>query len=108
MNINVPAWARSHFWDEPPEDSWEFWSFKFPPPCKVGEELLFRFDGEVVAKAVVAAIEEPGRVCEATGRFGNGHKVFWYPESFVDMRSTLKPKTKPKASPAVDQWWGPL
>lgn len=39
MNINVPQWAEREFWDEPPADAWEFWSFRFPPPCKVGDPL---------------------------------------------------------------------
>jgi hypothetical protein len=87
MNINVPEWAREHFWEEPPAGSTEFWSFRFPPPCKVGDRLFFRFDGVVVAEAVVSFIEKPGQSeCEATGRFRSGWKVFWTPESFVDRR----------------------
>ncbi len=87
MNINVPQWARAEFWDDVPEGSWEFWSFRFPPPCKVGDPLLFRFDGVAVARAVVARIEKPGQSeCEGTGRFGNGWKVFWKPETFCDLR----------------------
>lgn len=87
MNINVPLTVRDHFWEEPPPDAWEFWSFRWPPPCKVGDELLFRFDKTIVARAVVARIEKPGQsVCEGTGRFRNGWKVFWTPESFQDLR----------------------
>ncbi len=89
MNINVPTFARSHFWEEPPPDSQEFWSFRFPPPCKPGDPLVFRFDGIPVARAVCDRIEVPGRsACDATGRFGSGHKVFWRPETFVDLRET--------------------
>lgn len=88
MNINVPPQARDHFWEEPPPGSHEFWSFRFPPPCKVGDELVFRFDGVIVAKAICLRIEKPGRsVCDGTGRFGNGHKVYWAPESFCDCRA---------------------
>lgn len=88
MNINVPEWARGEFWEEPPAGSWEFWSFRFPPPCAVGDPLVFRFDGEPVARAVVAKIERPGEsACEATGRFRSGFKVFWTPESFMDLRT---------------------
>lgn len=61
MNINVPRWAEAEFWDEPPEGSWEFWSFRFPPPCKVGDPLVFKMRGVVVARAVCAAIERPGQ-----------------------------------------------
>ena len=88
MNINVPHFAIDHFWEEPPEGSWEFWSFRFPPPCKVGDPLNFRFCGTIIAKAVVAKIEKPGQSkCDGTGRFERGWKVFWTPESFVDLRA---------------------
>lgn len=87
MNINVPEHACDHFWEEPPEGSWEFWAFRFPPPCKVGDKLVFRFDGIPVAEAVCAKIEQPGESkCDATGRFERGYKVFWTPESFVELR----------------------
>lgn len=87
MNINVPDFARDHFWEAPPPGTWEFWSFRFPPPCKLGEELIFRFDGIPVAKAVVARIEQPGKsACEKTGKFKKGWKVFWKPEDFIDIR----------------------
>ena len=86
MNINVPEWARGEFWVEPPEGSREFWSFRFPPPCKVGDPLLFKFDGQVVARAKVAAIEPPGKSeCEHSGRFRSGWKVFWDPADFEDL-----------------------
>lgn len=89
MNVNVPAWARREFWDEPPVGSWEFWSFGFKPPCRVGDPLFFKFDGVVVARSVVAAIEEPGNSeCEHSGRFRSGWKVFWDPSDFVDLRGT--------------------
>ena len=83
MNINVPDWAREHFWVEPPSGSQEFWGFRFRPPCSAGDKLYFRFDGTVVATATVDRIEAPGRSkCEGTGRFGNVWKVFWTNESF--------------------------
>lgn len=83
MNINVPQFARDHFWEEPPAGNEEFWSFRFPPQCKAGDELRFRFDGMVVAMATVSRIEPPGQSkCAGTGRFERGWKVFWNPESF--------------------------
>ena len=95
MNINIPASALGHFWKDPPEGSWEFWSFRFRPLCQVGSNLVFRFDGKIVARAVVARIEKPGEsVCETTGRFRSGWKVFWTPESFVDQRGEGKKKRK--------------
>lgn len=87
MNINVPQFARDHFWEEPPPDSMEFWSFRFPPPCKAGDRLVFRFDGKPVAEAIVHHVEGPGKSrCDSTGKFGNGHKVFWTQDSFRDIR----------------------
>lgn len=89
MNINVPKWAEEHFWDEPPKGDWEFWAFRFRPPCEVGEILYFRFDKKkIVARAKVAWIEPPGQSkCEHSGEYKNHWKVFWQPESFVDMRT---------------------
>lgn len=87
MNINVPTFAQDHFWEEPPEGSWEFWSFRFPPPCKVGDVLNFRMSGQIVARAVCAKIEKPGESsCASTARFFSGYKVFWTPDSFEDLR----------------------
>lgn len=87
MNINVLESARDHFWEEPPPGATEFWSFRFKPPCNVGDELIFRFDRVPVAKAVVYLVQAPGQsACEATGKFRGGWKVFWLPETFVDLR----------------------
>lgn len=87
MNINVPVFAQDHFWEEPPAGSWEFWSFRFPPPCKIGDVLNFRMSGQIVARAICAKIEKPGESsCDRTGKFANGWKVFWTPESFEDLR----------------------
>lgn len=94
MNINVPTWARDHFWEEPPPGYEEFWSFRFPPPCKVGDELTFHIDGKPVATAVVSRIEAPGvSKCAGSGRFSNGHKVYWHRSSFRDLRQTAKAET---------------
>ena len=87
MNITVPDWAMEHFWEEPPEGSWEFWSFRFPPPCKIGDDLIFRHNKIPIARAMVAMIERPGQSsCERTGKFKAGWKVYWLPESFKDLR----------------------
>jgi hypothetical protein len=87
MNINVPTEAREHFWEDPPEGAWEFWSFRFKPPVDIGEKLFFRFDRQIVAQAVCAKIEPPGKSsCESTGKYRHGWKVFWLPDSFIDMR----------------------
>jgi hypothetical protein len=98
MNVNVPDWSRDHFWEEPPPDSWEFWSFgRWKPKCAVGDKLVFRFDGKPVAEAVVAKIEAPGQSqCDGTGRFKNGWKIYWTPESFVDLRNVQAEATDAK------------
>jgi|CXWL01.1.fsa_nt_gi hypothetical protein len=55
-----------------------------------GVRLIFRFNGKPVAQAIVARIERPGESsCETTGRFRMGWKVFWEPESFVDLREKV-------------------
>jgi hypothetical protein len=87
MIINVPEGALKHFWEEPPAGHWEFWAFRFKPKCKVGDRIIFKFDGKPIAEAVVAKIERPGQsVCKSTGRFKNRWKVYWTPESFIDLR----------------------
>ena len=87
MKINIPEWAYDHFWEEPPSGSMEFWALRFPPSCKVGDEILFYYKKTLVAKAVVALIEAPGiSHCENSGRFKNRWKVFYSPETFLDLR----------------------
>lgn len=92
MKIHVPFWAQSHFWDESPADSMEFWAMRFRPACEPGDKIEFYFkngrDGwRRVAGAVVDHIEPPGQNrCEHSGRFWNSWKVFWRQESFRDLR----------------------
>lgn len=86
MRITVPRWAEEHFWDEPPEGSREFWAFRFPPRCRIGEKIEFFMRGKKVAEALVDEVEPPGQSkCDATGRFRDRWKVFWRPESFVEL-----------------------
>lgn len=88
MTINVPKWARDHFWVEPPADSEEFWGFRFRPTCIPGDEITFQFDKKPVASAIVDRIEKPGQSqCDSTGRFGTLWKVFWKQETFKDLRA---------------------
>lgn len=87
MKIQVPEWARDHFWEEPPFGYSEFWAFRWPPKCKVGDTIEFFFDKVKVAEATVLLIEKPGSsACESTGRFRNRWKVYWDNESFKDVR----------------------
>jgi hypothetical protein len=87
MNINVPAAAREHFWTEPQIGFEEFWAFRFPPKCQVGDTLYFKFDGVPVAQATVSRIEKPGlHECEQSGKYKNSYKVYWRPDSFKDLQ----------------------
>lgn len=87
MKINVPGWAIEHFWEEPPPGYSEFWGFRFEPKCQHGDEIQFCHQGKLIAKATVDVVEEPGESAdESTGRFRNSWKVYWTPESFVDLR----------------------
>lgn len=53
---------------------------------------MFKFDGVMVARAVVFKIVAPGQSkCDQTGRFNTTHNVFWLPESFVDLRGKPEP-----------------
>ena len=87
MKINVPETAIEHFWEEPPEEDWEFWAFVWPVKAKVGDTIYFYYNKQLIATAVIALIEPPGiSKCESTGRYNNRWKVFWTPESFKDLR----------------------
>ena len=96
MIINIPDFAYLHFWEETPPDSMEFWAFRFKPQCQIGEEIIFKFNGQVVAKAEVAFIEMPGKSrCRGTGKFERHYKVFWRPETFIDLRKNISFPTNP-------------
>ena len=87
MKINVPDWAKDHFWEEPPPGANEFWGFRFKPKCQVGDKITFLMDGKPVAESIVAGIEKPGQsACDTTGRFKSLWKVFWKNEDFKDIR----------------------
>ncbi len=87
MRINVPKRAQKDFWNEPPEGSTEFWAFREKPDCKVRDVIEFYFGSKKVAETTVAIIEAPGfSVCEHSNKFKNHWKVFWLPESFIDLR----------------------
>lgn len=91
MKIQVPEWARKHFWQDPPEGHCEFWAFSWKPKAGIGETIYFYFDNELVAEATIFKIESPNKSkCASTGRFENRWKVFWRPESFIDMRKEIE------------------
>lgn len=90
MNINIP----------PDSERWLFagrtlnmaclWSFRYPPPCELGDELHFRFAGKLVARARVHLILAPGELDTFSHhgkRFLSGHKVIWLQEEFEDLRA---------------------
>jgi len=83
MKITVDNSVLDHFWEEPPLGSWEFWAFRWPVKAKVGDPIFFYFNKQLIAKAVIALIEPPGKSeCERTGKYNNRWKVFWTQESF--------------------------
>lgn len=90
MNINIPPDSEGWlFADRGPRDTC-LWSFGWPPPCEVGDDLVFRFGGRPVATAVVYAILPPGDP-DTWSHHGRrrrlrGHKVVWLQSSFVDLR----------------------
>ena len=79
MKIHVPPSAREHFWEELPEVTVNLWAFKSKPRCKIGDELIFMFDGRPVATARVSGIEPP-RLPWREG--GKEWRVFWHQKSF--------------------------
>jgi len=88
MRINVPKSAQKSFWNEPAANTIEFWTFRFKPECKVGDRIEFFFNGKKVAVAKVAIIEAAGlSKCNHSGKYLNRWKVFWLPESFIDLRN---------------------
>lgn len=87
LKIQVPMWAREHFWDESPAGHIEFWAFRKKPDCQPGERICFYFDQKLVAQAKVHLIEPPSiSRCKKTGKFLRRWKVFWKPENFQDLR----------------------
>lgn len=79
MKIDVPLEARERFLKESSDRAVDFWPFRSRPRCQIGEEVLFLFDGRLVAQAVVSGIEPPGiALWDDSGRFINHWKVFWH------------------------------
>lgn len=99
MKINVPEFAKAHFWVEPPAGSWEFWGFRFKPKCQIGDKITFLIDKREVAEAIVAKIEPPGQSeCSSSGRFKSTWKVYWIPESFRDLRHKVRAIHSPETN----------
>ena len=90
MKINVPREVINYFWEEPPEENWEFWAFRWPVRVEVGDPIHFYCDESLIASAVIAKIEKPGQSeCEKTGKYKNMWKVYWENDSFKDERGRL-------------------
>lgn len=91
MNINIPPDSQQWLFQnhDRSEGSGAIWSFRWPPPCEIGDTLNFRFEGEIVATAIVDDIIPPG-VCDGFAHHGKrylqGHKVVWMWETFRDVR----------------------
>jgi hypothetical protein len=91
MNINIPPDSRE--WLFAPRDRFQacLWSLgRFRPKCEVGNWLLFRFDGKIVARAKVYLILRPGEhncVAHHGLRELKGWKVVWKQTTFQDLRN---------------------
>jgi hypothetical protein len=91
MNINIPPDSREWLF-APRDDQHEgaLWSLgRYPPPCEIGDTIIFRFDGKAVARAKVARILKPGEndtVCHNGMRYLRGYKVVWLWATFEDKR----------------------
>ena len=86
MKIHVPRADREYFWEPPAEGAVNFWSFNSKPRCRIGDELLFMFDGRAVARARVSGIERPG----LPWRKGEKEwRVFWHQKSFEALETPI-------------------
>ena len=91
MNINIPPDSEQWLFSDDTRDDSDvaLWSFRYPPPCEVGDPLYFRFDGAIVARATVLEIRPPGEL-DGPSHHGRrnltGHKVIWLWASFEDLR----------------------
>jgi hypothetical protein len=91
MNVNIPPDSQAWLFAAHPRDEGALWSFRYQPPVEVGGELVFRFDGEPVARARVHLILEPGDhdgPCHNGMRYLSGWKVVWQWADFEDLRGT--------------------
>lgn len=90
MNINIAPDSEDWLFAPRGDDQACLWSLgRYPPPCEIGDTIIFRFDGAPVARAVVDQILKPGEhdtVCHNGKRFLRGYKVVWLQTSFEDMR----------------------
>jgi hypothetical protein len=94
MNINIPPDSQQWLFALRGSDMACLWSFRWPPPCQLGDPLFFRFDGRIVARARVRQILPPGEhdtFCHNGRRYLTGHKVVWHQDDFEDLRN--KPET---------------
>ena len=92
MKIHVSD--RELFWDDL-GDWLNFWTFKFRPRCKIGDELLFMVDSRPLARARVSGVEPPGIPWqEGDAELFNQWKVYWYQRTF----QALEPPDGPRLS----------
>ena len=89
MNINIPPDSENWLFEPRGDDQACLWSFRWPPPSNVGDAIIFRFGGAVVARAIVYDILPPGErdtFAHHGKRFLTGHKVVWAQTTFEDLR----------------------
>ena len=91
MNINIPPDSEQWLFGDHGDADGAKWSFKYRPPCEVGDPIIFRFGGKAVAKAIVHLILQPGELdgwAHHGKRYLSGHKVVWLWSTFTDMRGS--------------------
>ena len=90
ININIPPDSQEWLFSPAPLDDGRLWSLgRFRPACDAGDDIFFRFDGDIVAAATVHEVYKPGlfdAVCHNGKRFLSGWKVTWMNEAFIDLR----------------------
>lgn len=93
MNINIPPDSEEWLFSTHDRQDGGLWSFRWPPPCEVDDDLIFRFGGKIVAKGTVCEIRPPGELdgpAHHGRRMLRGWKVIWLWENFIDLRGKFK------------------
>lgn len=93
ININIPADSHQWLFADPNDrrpTAGRLWSLgRFPPKCKAGDDILFRFNGHAVAAAKVHEVYKPGlfdTISHNGARHLRGYKVTWLNRTFIDLR----------------------
>jgi hypothetical protein len=104
VKINIPANEQAWLFDVDPNCECCWSMGRYPPPCDIGDDLLFRFDGRLVARAICRGIlkrgERYGRSHDVS-RHLTGNKVVWWRSELEDFRSVEATKFGKPLKPAM-------